>query len=303
MKNIRRWGPGLLLVSPSIILIAIFVYGLIGWNIKVSLSNWRQAQPTSHYAGLGAYRDLAHDAQFRLTLAHLLIFTIVFALGTLIIGWTLALLLDKGVKGEGFFRAVYLFPMAISFIASGIVWRWLMNPAPGDRTTGLNALFDKIGLHSLSNQWYLNDHSVVFGIRSWGMAAMALPAIWALSGYVMALDLAGFRGVPEELREAARMDGASELRVYRHVVFPHLKPVTLAALIIIGHISIKVFGLMVAIGGKQWFTQTPAVYMWIQIYDSSDYAKGAAIATLLLLLISILVIPYLIYTVRAERRS
>jgi len=81
---------------------------LIGWNIKVSLSNWRQAQPTSHYAGLGAYRDLAHDAQFRLTLAHLLIFTIVFALGTLIIGWTLALLLDKGVKGEGFFRAVYL---------------------------------------------------------------------------------------------------------------------------------------------------------------------------------------------------
>jgi glucose/mannose transport system permease protein len=119
----------------------------------------------------------------------------------------------------------------------------------------------------------------------------------------MALYLAGFRGVPEELREAARMDGASEFRVYRHVVFPHLKPVTLAALIIIGHISIKVFDLMVAIGGKQWFTQTPAVYMWIQIYDASDYAKGAAIATLLLLLISVLVIPYLIYTVRAEKRT
>lgn len=302
MKNFRRWGPGLLLVSPSIILITIFVYGLIGWNVKVSLSNWRQAQPTSHYAGLGAYRDLSHDSQFRLDLAHLLVFTVVFALGTLIIGWTLALLLDKGVKGEGFFRAVYLFPMAISFIASGIVWRWLMNPAPGDRSTGLNVIFDKVGLHALANQWYLDSNPVAFGIRSWGMAAMAMPAIWALSGYVMALYLAGFRGVPEELREAARMDGASELRVYRHVVFPHLRPVTLAALIIIGHISIKVFDLMVAIGGKQWFTQTPAVYMWIQIYDASDYAKGAAIATLLLLLISVLVIPYLIYTVRSERR-
>ena len=302
MKNFRRWGPGLLLVSPSIILITIFVYGLIGWNVKVSLSNWRQAQPTSHYAGLGAYRDLSHDSQFRLDLAHLLVFTVVFALGTLIIGWTLALLLDKGVKGEGFFRAVFLFPMAISFIASGIVWRWLMNPAPGDRSTGLNVIFDKVGLHALANQWYLDSNPVAFGIRSWGMAAMAMPAIWALSGYVMALYLAGFRGVPEELREAARMDGASELRVYRHVVFPHLRPVTLAALIIIGHISIKVFDLMVAIGGKQWFTQTPAVYMWIQIYDASDYAKGAAIATLLLLLISVLVIPYLIYTVRSERR-
>ena len=83
------------------------------------------------------------------------------------------------------------------------------------------------------------------------MSAMAIPAIWALSGYMMALYLAGFRGVPEELREAARMDGASEYRVYRHVVFPHLRPVTLAALIILGHISIKVFDLIVAIGGKQ----------------------------------------------------
>jgi len=304
VKNIRRWGPGLLLVSPSIILITIFVYGLIGWNVKVSLSNWRQAQPTSHYSGIGAYQDLNHDAAFRQSLAHLLVFTIVFALGTLIIGWTLALLLDKGVKGEGFFRAVFLFPMAISFIAAGIVWRWLMNPAPGNRATGLNVIFDKLGLHALANQWYLDSNPVIGGIRSWGMAAMAMPAIWALSGYVMALYLAGFRGVPEELREAARMDGASELRVYRHVVFPHLKPVTLAALIIIGHISIKIFDLMVAIGGKQGFnTQTPAVYMWIQIYDRSDFAKGAAIATLLLLLISVLVIPYLIYTVRSERRS
>ena len=115
----------------------------------------------------------------------------------------------------------------------------------------------------------------------------------------MALFLAGFRGVPEELREAARMDGASEWRVYRHVVFPYLRPVTLAALIIIGHISIKVFDLIVAIGGKQIVTEVPAVYMWVLIYDARDYAKGAAIATLLLVGISVLIIPYLVYTVRA----
>ena len=170
-----------------------------------------------------------------------------------------------------------------------------MNPAGGDRETGLNAIFDKLGLHALANQWYLG--------QNWGMAAMAMPAIWALSGYVMALFLAGFRGVPDELREAARMDGASEYRVYRHVVFPHLRPVTLAALIILGHISIKVFDLIVAIGGKQVITQVPAVYMWINIYDAHDYAKGAAIATALLVVISVLVIPYLVYTVRQERQA
>jgi len=277
------------------VLIAVFVYGLIGWNIKVSFSDWRSAQHTSGWGGTAAYGDLRHDAAFTLDVHHLLLFTGVFIAGTLIIGATLAFLLDKGVKGEGFFCAVYLFPIAVSFIASGIDWRWLMNPAPGDRTTGLNAIFDKVGLHTLANQWYLG--------QNWGMAAMAMPAIWALSGYIMALFLAGFRGVPDELREAARMDGASEYRVYRHVVFPHLRPVTLSALIILGHISIKVFDLIVAIGGKQLITQVPAVYMWIQIYDAQDYAKGAAIATLLLLGISVLIVPYLIYTVRSERRT
>ena len=295
MRGIRRWGPGLLLLSPSIVLIAIFVYGLIGWNAKVSLSDWRQAQKTTGFAGLQAYRDLNEDPAWDLNVRHLIIFTAVFIIGTLVLGWTLAFLLDKGVKGEGFFRAVYLFPMAVSFIASGIVWRWLMNPAPPESAVGLNSAFDNLGLGFLANQWYLG--------ADWGMAAIAIPAIWAMAGYVMALYLAGFRGVPEELREAARMDGASEYRVYRHVVFPHLRPVTLAALIIIGHISIKVFDLIVAIGGKQLITQVPAVYMWINIYDAQDYAKGAAIATLLLIGISLLIIPYLIYTVRAERNA
>jgi glucose/mannose transport system permease protein len=309
----------LLLVSPSIILVAVFVYGLIGWNVKVSLSDWRQAEQTTGFS-TSAYKELfpsgnarsfgdfAHgvangdppislstDPGWVIDLHHALLFTVTFVFGALIVGASLAFLLDKGVKGEGVFRAIYLFPMAVSFIAAGVVWRWLMNPAPGDRATGFNLLFDKLGLGFLGGQWYLD--------YDWGAAALAMPAVWALSGYIMALYLAGFRGVPEELREAARMDGASEWRVYRHVVFPHLRPVTLSALIILGHISIKVFDLIVAIGGKQLITQTPAVYMWILIYDARDYAKGAAIATLLLVSVSLLVIPYLIYTIRSERET
>ncbi|HEU5278533.1 MAG TPA: sugar ABC transporter permease [Gaiellaceae bacterium] len=283
----------MLLVSPSIVLIAVFVYGLIGWNVKVSLSDWREANHTTGWAGLAAYRELRSDPVWSENVHHILLFTATFIVGALLVGLVLAFLLEKGVRGEGFFRSVYLFPMAISFIAAGVVWRWLMNPAPGDRASGLNVIFDKLGLGS--SQWYLDSH--------YGMAAMAMPAIWALGGYIMALYLAGFRGVPEELREAARMDGATELRVYRHVVFPHLRPVTLGALIILGHISIKVFDLIVAIGGKQLITQVPAVYMWIQIYDARDYAKGAAIATILLIGISVLIIPYLIYTIRSERNA
>ena len=124
MTNIRRWGPGLLLVSPSILLVAVFVYGLIGWNVKVSLSDWRTAVPSSKWAGLASYRDLNADPAWTEALHHILLFTVTFILGTLLLGMTLAFLLEKGVRGEGFFRSVYLFPMAVSFIAAGVVWRW-----------------------------------------------------------------------------------------------------------------------------------------------------------------------------------
>jgi glucose/mannose transport system permease protein len=294
MRRIRRWGPGLLLVSPSIVLVLVFVYGLIGWNVKVSLSDWRTAAQTSGWAGLAAYRDLNVDPAWDQDLRHILIFTATFIIGALLIGLTLAFLLEKGVKGEGVFRAVYLFPMAISFIAAGVVWRWLMNPAPGDRATGLNVVFDKLHVGFLANQWYL-------GIN-WGMAAMAMPAIWALAGYVMALYLAGFRGVPEELREAARMDGASEWQLYRHVIFPQLSPVALSAIIIIGHMSLKVFDLIMAIAGQtNYTTQVPATQMWIE-FTRGDYAKSAAIGTILLVIVAILIVPYLVSTYRQERR-
>ena len=288
MNRLRRYGPALLLVLPSIILIAVFVYGLIFWNIRTSL----EPQPIRNGpSGLSNYSKLWNEPRWARDLKNLAVFTVVFIIGSLVMGALMALLLDKGVRGEGFFRSIYLFPMAVSFIAAGIVWRWLLNPS-----SGLNLIFDKIGLDSLKSQWWQSK-------PPWGMAAMAMPALWQMSGYIMALYLAGFRGVPEELREAARMDGAHERQVYRHVVFPELRPVTLSALVILGHISIKVFDLVLAVSGKQGITETPAVYMWDLIFQASNRPKGAAVATLLLLGVAVLIIPYLVYTVRSERQK
>src|SRR6266545_8409455 len=86
VTNVRRWGPGLLLVSPSILLIAVFVFGLIGWNIKVSLSDWRTAVPSSKYKGLAAYRDLQSDPAWSVNLHHILLFTVTFIVGALLVG-------------------------------------------------------------------------------------------------------------------------------------------------------------------------------------------------------------------------
>jgi glucose/mannose transport system permease protein len=297
MRRLRQWGPGLLLLSPSLILLAVFVYGLIAWTMKVSVSDEHNARGSKGFVGLENYTNLfTNDINDRFvhSLKNLLIFTVVFMVGTILLGLLWAFLLERGVKAEGFFRTVYLFPMAVSFIASGVVWRWLMNPGTGDDAGGINAVFAGLHLGFLQNTWWTNPN--------WGMAAMAIPAIWQLSGYVMALFLAGFRGIPQELREAAAVDGASTYRLYRNVIFPQLTPVALSALIIVGHMSMKMFDLIMSVSGAQWLTEVPAVYVW-QALLTSDYAKAAAISLILLLLVAIVIVPYLIYTNRQEKSA
>ncbi len=280
------------LVSPSILAIAIFVYGFIGWSVRVSLSEWKGLLPDYNWAGFRNYIDLFSDPRFHIDIRNTLIFTVIFVGGSMLLGLALAILLDQNLPGEGFFRNLFIFPMAISFIVTGVVWRWLMNPAMGSRMSGLNLLFQNLGLDFLINQWHTTPY--------WGIAAIALAAIWQMSGYTMALYLGGLRAIPEELREAARVDGASEISIYTKIVLPLLRPITLSAIIILGHISLKVFDLIVAVAGKQLPLDVPAIYMWQTTFDGYFFARGAAIGILLLLSVAVLIIPYLRYNLRNE---
>ena len=292
MKRVRRWGPPLVLISPTLILLGVFVYGLIGVNINTSLTdNVRGLY--SGYVGLDNYTALFQDDTFRYSLRNLALYTVAFLVGTMLFGFLWAWLLERGVRGEGVFRAVYLFPMAVSFVASGVVWRWLLNSNTGESASGLNRLLDSVGLGFLQNPWWTD--------ANWGILAIAMPAMWQLSGYIMALFLAGFRGIPAELREAARMDGASEWKLYRYVIFPQLSPVALAAVIIIGHMSLKDFDLIMSIAGQtNTTTQVPATQMWLA-FTRGEYAVAAAIGTVLLVGVAVLIVPYLIHNHRMER--
>jgi len=286
--SLRTRIGGLFFVLPSIITVLIFVYGMILWSINVSLTDQNSGRKKEiNYVGLKNYTDLISDDRFTHALGNLVKFTIVFILGTLVTGFIMALLLEKGIKGEGFFRSFYLYPMAISFIAMGTVFNWLLNSARDGEAGGINLALQKIGLGFLQNDWYVSERGAMY--------AMALPAIWQMSGYVLALFLAGFRGIPDDMREAARVDGASESQIYRYVLFPQLTPTLLTVLIILGHISMKVFDLIIGINGKSYVTQVVAVYMWEATFDARDYAKGTSIAIVLLIMIAIVVVPYLRY--------
>jgi glucose/mannose transport system permease protein len=294
MRRIRRWGPGLLLVSPSLILLAIFVYGFLGWNVRVSFTSWRGLLPKYDWVGLRNYEALMDDQRFHIDVRNLLVFTVVFIGGSLIFGMIMALLIDKGLRGEAFFRTIFLLPMAISFIATAIIWRWLLDNGTGESTAGINKLFEFVGLGFLRSDWHKSD-------SDFAIAAIALPAGWALSGYVMALFLAGLRGIPEDLREAARVDGATERKVYWHVVRPMLLPVIMSAVVILAHISMKTFDLLFAMAPGDLRVDTPALYMYFTTFRGGFYARGATIATLLLLMIAIVIVPYIWYSMRAER--
>jgi glucose/mannose transport system permease protein len=282
------------LLLPSMVAVGIFVYGFIAWSMRVSFSKWKGLNPDYTWVGLQQYSNLLlHDPRFRIDIRNTVVFTVGFIATCLILGLALAILLDQKLKGEALFRSIFLFPMSISFIASGVVWAWLMNPATGSRTTGINLIFKSLGLDFLISTWHATP-------PPWGMAYTVIPAVWQLSGFAMALYLGGIRSISEEIREAARVDGATEFEIYRYVILPMLRPVTLSAVIILGHMSLKIFDLIVALGRKDQRLDVPGIYMWTTTFDGTNYAQGAAIGILMLVSVAILVVPYLITSMRSE---
>jgi glucose/mannose transport system permease protein len=282
------------LLLPSIIAVAIFVYGFIGWSVRVSFSAWKGLVPDFTFVGFKQYILLFNnDPRFVIDVRNTVMFTLLFITGCLLLGLSLAILLDQKLKGEALFRSIYLFPMSISFIASGVVWGWLMNPSTGDRITGINLIFQTLGLKSMISLWHSTP-------MPWGMAFTVIPAVWQLSGFTMALYLGGIRSISDDLREAARVDGASELEIYRYIILPMLQPVTLSAVIILAHMSLKIFDLIVALGNKDIRLDVPGIYMWTTTFDGTNYAQGAAIGILMLVSVAVLVIPYLVQNMRTE---
>lgn len=323
----RNWerAVSVLLLSPAVIAIAVFVYGFIGFTGYASLSNWNQLLPDFTLVGLRNYGRLFAHPRFQIDLRNTVTFTILFLIASLSIGFLLAFLLDQRIRAEGLFRGIYLFPMAISFIVTGVVWRWLLNPGTAETgSSGVNLLFDKVGLGFLKWGWftdptvlYIHADSRVgallqriglgglanpnFGIAV-GIISLVIAATWQMSGYTMAMYLAGLRAVPDELREAARVDGASEWQILRHILLPMLQPVTLAAVIMLGHVSLKIYDLVVAMtgSGPGFSTDVPAYFMWETSFEANRFNQGATIAIVLLVMVAVLIVPYLVHTTRAE---
>jgi glucose/mannose transport system permease protein len=301
----ERWI-AFLMILPSIILIAIFVYGFIGWTTTVSLSRWDGVEPDYTWVGLDNFKQLftqeggVSAKRFAIDLWNTLFFTVLFLAACVVFGLLLAILLDQNVKGEGIFRTIYLFPMSLSFVVTGVVWQWIFAPGTEKRLRGVNALLHAVGLDALRWKWYTDTSSI--GHFHVALIPVIIAASWQLVGYTMAMYLAGLRAIPDELREAARVDGASEVSLYRYIILPILRPITLSALIVLGHISLKIFDLVYTMTGKGpgFVTDMPGIFMFETTFQGNHYAQGAAISIVMLFMVALVVIPYLIFSLRRE---
>jgi len=321
----------ILILMPSIIALAIFIYAFIGWTGFISLTAWNSSVPDFTFVGLKNYARLfvggsTDMIRFHYDIRNEVGFLILFVGGCIVIGFLLATLLDRKIRGESIFRSIFLFPMAISFIVTGVAWRWILTPGTQETGwVGINLLLTNLGLDHLRSAWF-TDPTVLYiqpttplgqFLGGIGLGALAAPdfgyavamtsiviaAGWQMSGYTMALYLAGIRSIPDELREAARIDGASEWGVYRYIIIPLLRPVTLTVVVILAHIALKIFDLVYSMTGgvsAGFATDVPALNMWKTTFDGTQFAQGASIAIILLLMVGVLIVPYLVWQTRQE---
>ena len=271
-----------LVLLPSIIAVAIFIYGFIAWTFYISVVDWKSSIPDFTFVGLKNWLRMFNDRRFQMDMRNMVFYAIGFMSQCIIIGFILASLLDQKIKGEAFFRTLFIFPFAVSGIVTGVAWQWLMQPA-----TGINLIFAKIGLGWFRPNWYSD--------LQYGIWAVTIAAAWQFTGYVMALYLAGLRGIPNELREAAAIDGAGTWAMYRFIIIPMLLPVTFTAFVLTGMNSIRVFDLVSALGGSGAGNSidTLALNMFQTTFGAYRFSLGAAIGSVMMILAVFLMVPYL----------
>jgi glucose/mannose transport system permease protein len=282
------WLPKLV-VAPSFLLSFFFIYGLIAWNGYLSLSA-SHILPNYTWVGVQNYLDLFDNDRFHVALVNMGIFGGLFIGGSMALGLLLAILLDQKIRGEGVLRTVYLYPMAISFIVTGTAWKWILNPG-----LGIEHLVRSWGFENFTFDWLVDDQHAIYCI--------VIAGIWQASGFVMALFLAGLRGIDDSIIKAAQVDGASLPRIYWRIVVPSLRPVFFSTLMVVSHLAIKSFDLVIALtaGGPGYSTDLPATFMYAMSFSRGQIATGAASAEIMLATVAAIVVPYLYSELRTKK--
>lgn len=277
-----------LVLAPAFVLGLAFIYGFMVWNGLLSVTASRML-PNYEWVGLAQYARLWEMDRWWVALKNLAIFGVLYVGLSMALGIFLAVLLDQKVRGEGFIRTVYLYPMALSFVVTGTAWKWILNPSDG-----LQKMVQDMGWTHFTFDWLVQSDMAIY--------CVVIAGVWQSAGFAMALFLAGLRGVDDSIIKAAQIDGASLPRIYLRIVLPALKPVFFSTLMVLAHLAIKSFDLVMALtaGGPGYATDVPATFMFAMSFTRGQIGLGAASATIMLVTVAAIVVPYLYSELRSK---
>ena len=280
-----------LLFSPSALLVLVCVYGYIMFTVYLSFTASTML-PEYELAGTTSYHRLLNLENWQVSLHNLGTFASLYIAIAMALGLTLAILIDQKIRLESGFRSIFLYPMALSFIVTGTAWKWLLDPG-----VGLERSMHLLGWESFSFTWIKDSEMAIY--------CVVIAAVWQTSGFVMAMFLAGLRGVDGEQINAAKVDGAKTWQIYLRIILPQLGPVFVSAFVILAHMAIKSYDLIIALtnGGPGRSTWLPSVFMYQYTFTRNEMAIGAASSVLMLLAIGAVVLPYLMSEMRKVKQN
>jgi len=280
-----------LLFSPSVFLVLVCVYGYIMFTIYLSFTTSTML-PQYDWAGTANYTRLLGLDNWQVSLGNLATFAGLYIVIAMALGLGLAILIDQKIRAESAFRSIFLYPMALSFIVTGTAWKWLLDPG-----VGLERSMHLLGWESFSFTWIKDSEMAIY--------CVVIAAVWQTSGFVMAMFLAGLRGVDTEQVNAAKVDGARTWQIYLRIILPQLGPVFVSAFVILAHMAIKSYDLVIALtnGGPGRSTWLPSVFMYQYTFTRNEMAVGAASSVLMLVAIGAVVLPYLFSEMRKVKNG
>ncbi len=265
---------------PMAVVAALGYLGAGMWTFYISLTGSRTF-PSGHFIGLAQYHRLFDNERWMLSLHNLAAYGVLFVLACLVIGFLLAVFIDQSVKGEGVFRTIFLYPYAMSFVATGLVWQWLLTP--GD---GIDGSLRALGFHNVRFDWIVSQDFAIYTV--------VIATVWQMSGLVMALMLAGLRGIDPDIWKAARLDGIPAWRVYARIILPMLWPTIATVLLLLATAVAKLYDAVVAMtqGGPGIASEVPAKFIMDHLFLRSNVGLASAGAIVLLVPVLALLAPY-----------
>jgi glucose/mannose transport system permease protein len=279
MPRLRKLTPFAALLPMALTVIVGYV-GTALWTLRVSLTSSRTFA-SDNFVGLAQYERLFANERWMLSLHNLAVYGVLFVLACLVIGFLLAVFIDQNVTGEGVLRTIFLYPYAMSFVATGLVWQWMLTPG-----NGIEQAVRQLGFPDFRFDWIVDQDMAIYTV--------VIATVWQASGLVMAMMLAGLRGIDPEIWKAARLDGIPAWRVYSAIVLPMLGPTVATVFLLLSTAVIKLFDAVVAMtqGGPGTASEVPAKFIMDHLFLRSNIALASAGAMVLLLPVLALLAPY-----------